>query len=266
MSIESLEYVQVSRETGIPGVAEVTINRPKALNALNRSVLGELERAFAHLREGVDVRCVILTGAGEKAFVAGADIAEMSEMSPRDAEEFSRRGHAVLDAIEGFPSPVLAAVNGFALGGGCELALACDVIYASTSAKFGQPEVKLGLMPGFGGSVRLARKVGYAAAAEWIFTGEIYGAEAAEKVGLVRELVEPAQLMTRVREVARAISLRAPLAVQASKRVMLRGLSTDPATASRMEQWAFGGLFASEDMREGTKAFLDKRQPTFGGK
>lgn len=260
---DSFEFVRL--DTSEDGVATVTIDRPKALNALNAQVVAELQQIFHALGDGT-ARAVILTGAGDKAFVAGADIAAMKSMNEAEALEFSRAGHALMEAIEALPAPVLAAVNGFALGGGCELALACDIIYCSDTAKFGQPEVKLGLMPGFGGAVRLPRKIGAAAAAEWIFTGEIYGAVAAERIGLVREVCPAETLLKRVREVAETIALRAPLAVSASKRLIVDGLATDFARAASMEQERFAALFGTEDMREGTSAFVEKRSPTFQGK
>ena len=262
MNLKALEFVKVETADHI---AEVTLVRPKALNALNRQVVGELEHALDQLGRLETLRCLIITGQGEKAFIAGADIGEMSSMTPVEANEFARAGHRMLAAVEGFPVPVLAAVNGFALGGGCELALACDIVYASENAKFGQPEVKLGLIPGFGGCVRLPRKVGLSAAAEWIFTGEIYNAQTAKEMGLVREVLPLAELLPNVREVAKRIAQRAPLAVRAAKRVMVAGLATNPEAAAAIEQLAFSHLFTTKDAREGTKAFVDKRDPQFTG-
>lgn len=257
------ELVRVSVEAA---VATITIDRPKALNALNPQVLSELDAACAQLDANADLRCAIITGAGEKAFVAGADIAAMSAMSPAEADAFARRGHAVMHRLETLPVPVIAAVNGFALGGGCELALACDVIYASDNAKFGQPEVKLGLIPGFGGTVRLPRKVGYGAAAEWILSGEIYDAATALRIGLVQAVVPAAELMGKARALAQTIAKRSPVAVRAAKHAMQVGIGTDPATASSVEVLSFGQLFATADMREGTKAFVEKRDPIFTGR
>ena len=257
----SLETVSVSLDEG---VATVAINRPKALNAINSQVLDDLAAAFEGLHQE-EVACVVLTGAGEKAFVAGADIAQMADMSADAAESFSAKGHGIFEAIEHFPAPVLAAVNGFALGGGCELALACDIIYASSRAKFGQPEVKLGLIPGFGGAVRLPRKVGLAAASEWVLTGDIYSAADAKEIGLVRSIHEPADLMPHVLKVAKTIAARAPIAVQRAKKVMLEGLDLSYADAAKLEQSSFGKLFSTDDMREGTQAFLEKREPDFKG-
>jgi len=247
-------------------VAEVTIARPKVLNALNVQVLHELEQIFADLASVGDLACVILTGSGDRAFVAGADIAEMRDLNKRQAEEFSRTGQRIFATIESFHAPVLAAVNGFALGGGCELALACDIVYASSNARFGQPEVKLGIIPGFGGTVRLPRKIGQAAAAEWIYTGEVYTAEAAKTVGLVREVLAPAELMPRVRAVAKLIAQRAPLAVRAAKQVILEGLAAHPADAANFEHEAFARIFETEDRQEGMMAFLEKREAVFSGK
>jgi enoyl-CoA hydratase len=246
-------------------VAEVTLTRPKALNAINRQMLTELRQMLADLRQVDNLTCVILTGAGEKAFVAGADISEMAGMSARDANEFARQGHHVLNSIESFPAPVIAAVNGFALGGGCELAMACDVIYAAETAKFGQPEVKLGLIPGFGGCVRLPRRAGRGVAAEWIYTGEIYGAARAKEVGLVTQIFPAAELLPKVREIARTIAKRAPLAVRAAKRVLIDGMTVHPHAAGAMEQLSFSGLFNSKDTREGCQAFVEKREPNFKG-
>ncbi|MEC9465505.1 MAG: enoyl-CoA hydratase-related protein [Myxococcota bacterium] len=259
--LSSLETVTVAVEEG---VAIVAINRPKALNAINSQVLDDLEVAFDVLAEQ-DVACVVLTGAGEKSFVAGADIAQMADMSPEKAQAFSKKGHDIFKKIEDFPAPVLGAVNGFALGGGCELALTCDIIYASSKAKFGQPEVKLGLIPGFGGAVRLPRKVGLAAASEWVLTGNIYSAAQAKEIGLVLSVHEPDELMAHVKKVAATIAARAPVAVKRAKKVMVEGLDMRHDEAAALEQSSFGHLFATDDMREGTKAFLEKREPEFKG-
>lgn len=261
-SLNSLSAVSLEQ---IGGIATVTVNRPKALNAINSSVLQDLDTIFEHLSKDEALRCVILTGAGEKSFVAGADISEMADMSPEAAETFSAQGHQIFEKIEHLQVPVLAAVNGFCLGGGCELALACDIIYASDRAKFGQPEVKLGLIPGFGGAVRLPRKVGLAAATEWILTGDIYGAQEALQIGLVKTIVEGPKLLDHVRKIAETIASRAPVAVRRAKKVMVEGLQSTQAAAAKLEQESFGVLFATEDMREGTQAFLEKRAPQFKG-
>jgi enoyl-CoA hydratase len=262
MNLHSLEFVKVELAEGI---AEIRISRPKALNALNKQVISELQQAFAELEKQTTLACVILTGEGDKAFVAGADIAEMAGMTPAEAEAFAGQGHLLCDAMERFPTPILAAVNGYALGGGCELALACDIIYATENAKFGQPEVKLGLIPGFGGAVRLPRKIGIAAASEWIYTGEVFNARTAKELGLVREVLAPDQLLPRVRDVARLIARRGPMAIRAAKLVIQGGMRRDFGGAIGVEKHQFASLFATNDMKEGTKAFLEKRDPSFRG-
>lgn len=246
-------------------IATVTINRPDKLNALNAQVIRELTEAFARL--GSDgTRAVVLTGAGEKAFVAGADIAEMSGLSSAEAKAFAEAGHRLGFTLESAPYPVIAAVNGFALGGGCELALACDFIYASDRAKFGQPEVNLGLMPGFGGTQRLSRRVGLGLARELVFTGEPIDAERALAIGLVNAVVPGGELLDRARATAHKIAAKAPLAIAASKRALAKGYDVELGVACELEATAFGALFASEDMREGTRAFVEKRKPEFRGR
>jgi enoyl-CoA hydratase len=249
-------------------IATVTINRPDKLNALNARVVRELTHAFQSLIDGTEapVRCAILTGAGEKAFVAGADIAEMSGLTPAQAKAFSDAGHRLGALIELAPFPVIAAVNGFALGGGCEIALACDFIYASDRAKLGQPEVNLGLMPGFGGTQRLARRVGIGRARELVYTGDHVNADRALAIGLVNEIVPTAELMDRVRAVAKKIAAKAPLAIAACKRSMLKGEEAELTVANELEAATFSGLFASEDSREGTRAFVEKRGANFTGR
>jgi len=250
-------------------IATITINRPDKLNALNRSVLSELISLIDALEtaEGdARPRVVILTGAGDKAFVAGADIAEMSKMTAAEAKAFSDAGHAATQALEAAPFAVIAAVNGFALGGGCELALASDFIYASEKARFGQPEVNLGLMPGFGGTQRLARRVGLGHARELIYSGEPLSAERALAIGLVNEVVPHEKLLERVKELAKKIASKAPLAIAAAKRVMARGFDQDLIGACELEATAFASLFGSEDQREGTAAFLEKRKVVFRGR
>jgi enoyl-CoA hydratase len=247
-------------------IVKITINRPDKLNALNRSVIDELSDAVRAVARTPGSRVGILTGAGDRAFVAGADIAEMSGMSTPEAKAFSDAGHALCAAIEEAPCPFIAAVNGFALGGGTELALACDFIYASEKARFGQPEVSLGLMPGFGGTQRLARRIGPGRARELVYSGEQITAEQALSLGLVNAIVAPAELESKVQAVAKKIASKAPLAVSASKRVMLRGLETDLIAANELEAQAFAALFGSEDQKEGTRAFLEKRAPVFRGR
>ncbi|MEB2314042.1 MAG: enoyl-CoA hydratase-related protein [Sorangiineae bacterium] len=248
-------------------LATITINRPDKLNALSSKVIAELTHAFRSLGEGEPAtRAAILTGAGDKAFVAGADIAEMSELAPAVAKAFSDAGHRLGREMEEAPFPIIAAVNGFALGGGCELALAADFIYASDRARFGQPEVNLGLMPGFGGTQRLARRVGLGHARELVYSAEMIDAERALTIGLVNRVVPHAELMSVVRSVASAIASKAPLAVAASKRVMARGYDAELGAACELEATAFGALFGSEDEREGTRAFIEKRKPEFKGR
>jgi enoyl-CoA hydratase len=247
-------------------VALVTLNRPDKLNALNEQLLQELAAALAELSRDAAVRCAILTGAGEKAFAAGADIAAMSEMTTTRARQFAEMGHAIGHAIETAHFPVIAAVNGFALGGGCELALACDFIYASDKARLGQPEVNLGVIPGFGGTQRLARRVGDARARELCMTGDMVGAEEALRIGLVNAVVPHGELLPKVREVAAKIASKGPLAIAAAKRVILRGADVPLPTANELEATAFAALFGTSDQREGMKAFLEKRAAKFEGR
>jgi enoyl-CoA hydratase len=248
------------------GVGRIVVNRPDKLNALNRTVLAELLAAVQAMSRAGGPRVVVLRGAGEKAFVAGADISEMSSMSTWEAKEFADAGHAACAAIEAAPCPFIAAVNGFALGGGTELALACDFIYASDRARFGQPEVGLGLMPGFGGTQRLARRVGPGLAREIIYTGDPIAADRALAIGLVNAVLPAAELEAAVTATARKIATRAPLAVTASKRAILRGLEADLATGCELEAQAFSALFGTEDQKEGTRAFLEKRSVAFRGR
>jgi enoyl-CoA hydratase len=246
-------------------VATVTVNREKALNALSSEVIGELTHAAKDLEGDAAVRVVVVTGAG-KAFVAGADISEMQEMPPAKAQAFAENGGKLGEAIETSAKVWVAAVNGFALGGGCELALACDFIYASDKAKFGQPEVKLGVIPGFGGTQRLARRVGVAKAKELCFTGDMVDANEALRIGLA-DLVAPAEeLMAKVAALAGRIAANGPLAVAAAKRVIHQGQSMTLEASLALEQRAFGELFATSDQREGMAAFLGKRAAQFTGK
>ncbi|WP_437485704.1 enoyl-CoA hydratase-related protein [Sorangium sp. So ce1014] len=261
----TLQFVAVERAGH---VATVTIQRPDKLNALNPAVLGELTAAFRDLlapAEGNEVRAAVLTGAG-KAFVAGADIAEMAAMNSIAAKRFADAGHRLGDLIETAPFPVIAAVNGFALGGGCELALACDFIYAAEGAKLGQPEVNLGVIPGFGGTQRLLRRVGPGRARELIYSGDMITAEQALSIGLVNAVFPATELLARARDTALKIASRGPLAVAAAKRVLLRGESLDLAAANELEAQAFAALFGSDDQQLGMKAFLAKSQAAFIGK
>ena len=246
-------------------VATVTINRPKQLNALDTATLSELKATFAELAGDAEIRVVILTGAGGKAFVAGADIREMSDMSPREGRRFAEQGLAVLEAIESLDQPVLAAVPGFALGGGTELALACDLVYASTKARFGQPEVKLGVIPGFGGTQRLSRLVGRNVAKEIILSGDMLSAARAYEIGLVNAVFEPDALLHEVRKVAERIAANGPLAVAAAKHAVNKGVDLPLASGLEIEKGAFAGLFGSHDQREGMSAFVEKRPAEFTG-
>jgi enoyl-CoA hydratase len=246
-------------------LAILTLNRPEKLNALNEALLLELRQAILDLDHARDVRCAILTGAGDKAFAAGADISAMSEMTPAQARLFAELGHVVGTRIEQAHFPVIAAVNGFALGGGCELALACDFIYASDKAKLGQPEVNLGVIPGFGGTQRLARRVGVARARELCMTGEPVDAETALRIGLVNAVVPHADLVVRAKETALKIAAKGPLAIAQAKRVLLRGEGVPLPVANELEVQAFSALFGSKDQREGMKAFLEKRKASFEG-
>jgi enoyl-CoA hydratase len=247
-------------------VATVTIDRPKSLNALNTRTLEELEKAVADLAGRAGLRGVILTGAGEKAFVAGADIAEMQGMDALRAKHFAALGHRVMDGLASLPVPVIAAVNGFALGGGCELALACDFIYASENARFGLPEVSLGILPGFGGTQRLSRLVGKARAKELIFTGDMIDAARAKAIGLALEVVPLAQLLPHARAALERVAKKGPLAVQRAKEAIDRGMEMELSDGNRVEREVFADLFETSDRREGMTAFVEKRPPTFTGR
>ncbi len=243
-------------------LALLTINRPDKLNALNRDVLEHLYRHFTELRGDREVRAAILTGAGEKAFVAGADIASMKGMTTAEAKNFADLGHRIGDLMESLSFPILAAINGFALGGGCELAMACDLVYASDKAKFGQPEVNLGVIPGFGGTQRLARRVGVGKARELVFTGDIIDANEAHRIGLCEGVVPGAELQAYVRKVAEKIASKGPIAIAQAKVVMRRGDPTLPS-ANELEAQAFAMLFGTSDQKEGMGAFLEKRPAKF---
>ncbi len=244
-------------------IALVTINRPKSLNALNPETLEELHTCFTELAGTAELVGVIITGAGEKAFVAGADISAMQDYGALEGRELGRLGHRVMDAVAGFEKPVIAAVNGFALGGGCELALACDIRICSENAKFGQPEVNLGVIPGFGGTQRLPRLVGSGHALELLLTGDMIGAEEACRIGLVNRVVAQDQLIDECMTVMQKISSKGPLAVKLCKEVVRSGMEMDIARACRYEADLFGVCFAGEDQKEGMQAFLEKRKPVF---
>src|SRR5882672_7927831 len=243
----------------------ITLNRPKVLNALNKSVITELKTAFEAAREDSTVRGVIFTGAGDKAFAAGADISEMLNDTPLEAEEKTRLGQALTTLIENLGKPVIAAVNGYALGGGCELAMACTIRLASETAKFGQPEVKIGIMPGYGGTQRLPRLVGKGRALQLILTGDVIGADEAYRIGLVNEIVPSASLIARAETILKQISANAPLAVKFSLEAANKGMDTSQAEGFALEASYFGICAATEDKKEGTSAFLEKRAPKFRG-
>lgn len=259
----SEKTVQLSIE-GV--VATLTIDRPKALNALSGAVLEELSAALAEVDANPSLRALILTGGGEKAFVAGADIAAMSKLTASEAQRFGQLGHSTLEKLERLRIPTLAAVNGFALGGGCELALACDLVYASEKAKFGLPEVGLGVIPGFGGTQRLTRAVGPMRAKELIFTGEMISAAKAKEIGLVLEVVAPDALLAHCRSVAEKIASKGPSAVTQAKRAIVWGADLDLRAANVLEQQSFAGLFGSAEQQEGMAAFLEKRSPNFASR
>jgi enoyl-CoA hydratase len=246
-------------------ISTLTISRPDALNALNRETLTALRDAVATLRARKELGCVIVTGAGDKAFVAGADIAEMSQMSTTEAHAFAELGQSAFAALEALEVPAIAAVNGFALGGGCELALACDFIYAGSHAKFGQPEVKLGVVPGFGGTQRLSRRVGLGMARELIYTGRMLGPEDALRIGLVNAVFPRAELIAKVTETAKSILAVGPRAIAAAKQVINRGYDLPLTAAIAEEASSFAGCFGAEQ-REGMEAFLNKRAPRFDGR
>lgn len=247
-------------------IAVVTINRPKVLNALNDVVINELALVMGQLESDDEVRVIILTGAGDKSFVAGADIAFMSKLSPMEAKNFARKGQQVLSKIENLGKPVIAAVNGFALGGGNELCMSCDMRIASENAKFGQPEVNLGLIAGFGGTQRLTRLVNPGVAKEILFTADMYDAEAAHKIGLVNHVVAPEELLNFCKGMAKRIAARGPVAVRLSKEAVNDGLEMDLEKAFIHEADLFGLVFTTSDREEGISAFLNKRKPDFKNK
>ncbi|MDP2055271.1 MAG: enoyl-CoA hydratase-related protein [Acidobacteriota bacterium] len=247
-------------------VAIVTLNRPKVLNALNNQTLAELSACMAGLKADDSVRAVILTGAGEKSFVAGADINELAALSPVEGQAHARRGQLIFDAIEQLGKPVIAAINGFALGGGCELAMACTIRLAADTARFGQPEVNLGLLPGYAGSQRLPRLVGKGVALEILLTGDLVSAERAYEIGLVNRVVPAAELMAEAIKLAQALAAKAPIAVRFILEAVNQGLESPFAAGEYLETTLFGTIASSADMREGTKAFLEKRPAVWQGK
>ncbi len=255
--------LEIDRATA---VATITLSRPEKLNALNAQLLFDLGEFVRELVSDGKIRAAVLTGSGEKAFAAGADIAEMQALTTAEAYRFAQIGHAVGNAIENAPFPFIAAVNGFALGGGCELALSCDFIYASDKAKFGQPEVNLGVIPGFGGTQRLARRVGIGRARELCYTGDMIGAEEALRIGLANAVFPGAELLSKAHETAKKIASKGPLAIAQAKRVLFRGADVPLQIANELEVQAFASLFDSADQKEGMAAFLGKRAAAFSGK
>ena len=247
-------------------VAIVTINRPKVLNALNARTLDELGRAVLDLKHDDGVRVVIVTGAGEKSFVAGADISELAVQTPTGGRELALTGQHVLDAIENLGKPVIAAINGYALGGGCELAMACTLRLAADTAKLGQPEINLGIIPGYAGTQRLSRLVGKGKAMELILSGALIGASEAERIGLVNRVVPAAELMTEARKLAGQLAASAPIAMRYIISAINKSLEMPFAERSVFETTLFGLIASTDDMREGTRAFLEKRKAEFKGK
>jgi enoyl-CoA hydratase len=247
-------------------IAYVTIDRPKVLNALNMATMGELQEVFTDLAADKDTRVVILTGGGEKAFVAGADINELAKNNAVEAKAYTHRGQAVLDLIENLGKPVIACVNGFALGGGCEIAMACTMRLASEAAKFGQPEVKLGIIPGYGGTQRLPRLVGKGLAMQLVLTGEMISAQEAHRIGLVNEVLPADKLILRAEEIAGKIIGMSPLAIQYCMEAVNEGMNMTLQEGLFLEATLFAVCCASEDKNEGTRAFLEKRKANFQGK
>jgi enoyl-CoA hydratase len=248
------------------GVAIITVDRPKVLNALNAQTVAEIGEAFEQARNDDAVKAVILTGGGEKAFVAGADIAELAKMTPITGKATAERGQSIFAKIERFPKPVIAAINGFALGGGCELALACHIRIASERAQIGLPEVTLGIIPGYGGTQRMARLLGKGKALELILTGDRIPAQEAERIGLVNKVVAPEELMNTATEMAKKIASRGPLAVRAAIEAVMSGSEMPIEEGFFLEATLFGLLASTDDMKEGMGAFLEKRAANFSGR
>jgi len=257
-----MEYIIIDIQNYI---ATITINRPDALNAMNKIVVAELQKTVEECIENDDVGLIVITGSGDKAFVAGADIKAMQTMSGRQALEFSREGQEMTMVIENSPKPVIAAINGFALGGGCEIALACDMRIASQNAKFSQPEVALGIIPGWGGTQRLPRLIGKGRAIEMITGGEMINAEEALRIGLVNHVVPQPKLMEKVNILAKSILKNGPAAVGAALKCIHKGFDEQIESGLDIELNAFAELFETEEQREGTTAFVEKRKPRFRG-
>ncbi len=259
----SYETLSLNRKDDI---TVLTIQRPKSLNALNTEVLKELFQALSDFEQQPESKVCIITGSGEKAFVAGADISEMIDKTPLEAQAFCRLGQEAFLKIESIEKPILAAVNGFALGGGCELVLACDLVFASENARFGQPEIDLGVIPGFGGTQRLPKAIGMRRAKEWIYLGKAIDAQRAYEIGLVNSVFPADQLLDEVEAVARKIAKKPSFALQQAKKSIQEGMSLDIHTGLMLEREAFSLTFASEDRKEGMQAFVEKRKPSFQGK
>jgi enoyl-CoA hydratase len=248
------------------GIAVVTVNRPKVLNALNSATVAELKAAFSRIEEDPHIKTVILTGSGEKAFVAGADISEIAAKDAHTGVEFALNGQDLLNKIQFGSKPVIAAVNGFALGGGCEISMACHVRFASENAKFGQPEVNLGIIPGYGGTQRLARLIGACRALELCMGGDMIDAQEAHRIGLVNRVYPQAELLDKAREFCRKVMAKGPRAIEFVLHAVNRGMEMSLYDALRLEAHLFGLVCATEDMKEGTKAFLEKRKAEFKGR
>jgi enoyl-CoA hydratase len=260
MDLENLRYELR------PPIAVITLDRPKVLNALNLQSMAELERVFLDIQQNSEVRAVLITGAGEKSFVAGADIRELASLSAQEGERLAARGQRIFSLIENCGKPVIACINGFALGGGCELALACTLRIASTNARLGQPEVKIGIIPGYGGTQRLPRLIGKGAALKMILTGEAVTADEALRLGLVDEVVAPDQLLARAEQIAHTIAGMAPLAIRDSIRAVNSGFDLPLDSGLELEASLFGLACSTDDKEEGTKAFLEKRTPKWNGR
>jgi len=253
----------VFEKDGLVGI--LTINRPKSLNALNPATVREIGDCVEAVRQDNTIRCLIITGAGDRAFVAGADISAMVSMSAIEGKAFSTHGLNVMRSLETLPIPVIAAVNGFALGGGTELALSCDLIIAADKAKFGQPEINLGIIPGFGGTQRLARRIGLPRAREFIYSGDMLDAETASRYGLVNKVVPLADLRTEAKALAQKLATKPPIAIQQAKEAINAGIDMDLDNGCRFENEAFALTFATDDKKEGMTAFLEKREAKFRG-
>jgi enoyl-CoA hydratase len=247
------------------GIATITFNRPKALNALNTALLEDFSAALDEIAADENIRVLVLTGAGDKSFVAGADISELATFNSLTAKNFSQNSHAIIAKLQALPIAAIAAVNGFALGGGTEIAIACDFIYASENAKFGQPEINLGLIPGFGGTQRLPRLIGSNMAKELVFTGKMISAAEARQIGLANKVVPQDQLMEETMKTAREIASKGKVSLRAAKQAINLGLNTDLATGIHIEVEGFGMCYGSSDSKEGTSAFLEKRKAVFKG-